>query len=368
MSSNRYRPDRVSPPGETLQEVLDKRQMSQADLAARTGRPRKTINEIIKGKTAITPETALQFERVLGVPASFWNNLERNYREHLARQGEEEALEGSAWWLERIPYRELIRRGYIEERASKVGLVRAVLNFFGVASPAEWETVFAVPQRGYRRSAAFTSETGALAAWLRIGELEAQGIECRPFDRERFEAALREARALTVQASEKYLRRLKEICASAGVAVVYVPELSGCRAYGATRWLSPTKALIQLSLRGQRNDFFWFTFFHEAAHLLFHGKRLTFVEGKPDKDTGAEYDGESDEEAQADRYAADVLIPPGSLEPFRTKRGIVSAEQVLWKAKELGIAPGILVGRLQYEGWLKRSHLNSLRVKVKLDN
>lgn len=54
--------------------------MSQAVLAERTGRSKKTINEIIQGKAAITPDTALQLEKVLGVPASFWNNLERNYQ------------------------------------------------------------------------------------------------------------------------------------------------------------------------------------------------------------------------------------------------------------------------------------------------
>ena len=79
-----YAPEVVSTPGETLQEILSDRGMTQVELALRTGRPTKTINEIIKAKAGITAETALQFERVFGVPASFWNNLERNYREHLA--------------------------------------------------------------------------------------------------------------------------------------------------------------------------------------------------------------------------------------------------------------------------------------------
>jgi addiction module HigA family antidote len=80
-------------PGETLRETLQTKGMTQAELADRTGRPKKTINEIIAGKAAITAETALQFERVLGVPASFWNNLERNYRESIARLKEEERLQ-----------------------------------------------------------------------------------------------------------------------------------------------------------------------------------------------------------------------------------------------------------------------------------
>lgn len=75
-----YSPDYSVAPGETLLETIQAIGMNQAELAARTGRPLKTINGIIKGKGAISPGTAQHFERVLGIPAIFWNNLERNYR------------------------------------------------------------------------------------------------------------------------------------------------------------------------------------------------------------------------------------------------------------------------------------------------
>ena len=86
---NRFKPDYAIPPGITLAEILAALGMSPANLAQHTGCPKNIVNEIIKGKAAITPETALQFERVLGVPASFWNNLEHDYRETLARLGEQ---------------------------------------------------------------------------------------------------------------------------------------------------------------------------------------------------------------------------------------------------------------------------------------
>ena len=85
---NQYQPDIVSPPSETLLETLEALGLTQAALAERTGRPLKTINKIVKGKAAITPETALQLERVLGVPAHFWDNREAQYRESLARREE----------------------------------------------------------------------------------------------------------------------------------------------------------------------------------------------------------------------------------------------------------------------------------------
>src|SRR6266566_2926058 len=117
---NQYFPDAVSAPGETLEEILLERGMSQTELAERTGRPKKTINEIVKGKAAITPETALQFERVLGVPASFWNNLEQNYRTALARAAERERLEGQIKWLKGIPVRSMIDLKWVEAHREPV--------------------------------------------------------------------------------------------------------------------------------------------------------------------------------------------------------------------------------------------------------
>jgi uncharacterized protein DUF955 len=95
---------------------------------------------------------------------------------------------------------------------------------------------------------------------------------------------------------------LVELCASAGVAVVFVGEIGKTRASGAARWLTPTKALIQLSLRHKTDDHLWFSFFHEAAHILLHSKEATFITGT---------DGEANEtmEGEAKRFAANQLIP-----------------------------------------------------------
>ena len=108
---NEYRPDVVSPPGETIFETLEQYGMSQAELADRMGRPKKTINEIIKGKAAILPDTAIQLEHVLGVPASFWIRREQHYRESLARLAERERLSEATEWLSKMPVQEMVKRG-----------------------------------------------------------------------------------------------------------------------------------------------------------------------------------------------------------------------------------------------------------------
>lgn len=360
--TNQYAPDSVSLPGETLQEVLDDRQMTQAELAERMGRPKKTVNEIAQGKAAITPETALQLERVLGVPAGFWNNLERNYREHLARKEEEERLASSAGWLRRIPVRRMVELGWIEDQGDAIGQARELLNFFGIASPDRWREVFEVPQATFRHSQAFESEPGALAAWLRKGALEGQGLRTAPFDRAGFRAALAEARQLTREAPETFTGALIDRCARTGVAVAFVPELPKCRAHGATRWLSPHKALIQLSLRYRWADIFWFSFFHEAGHVLLHGKKEVFIEGGNGSSEGAT----RQKEQEADRFATELLLPARELERLRplAEQKRLGKERVRAFAHELGVHPGIVVGRLQHEGWLPHTHLNDLRERL----
>jgi addiction module HigA family antidote len=354
---NEYAPDRVSVPGETLAEIIEDRGISQAELAERLGRPKKTVNEIMRGKAAITPETAVQLEHVLGIPAAFWNNLEGNYRGHLAAAKDRDNLRGFFWWMRRFPVAMMHKHGWIDRPADKTECVRELLRFFAVSSPEQWEQVYAVPQASFRKSAAFDVDTPAVAAWLRRGEIAAQAIDCRPFDRTAFVEALHDVRGLTREDNpKKFVPKLTKLCAAAGVAVAFVPETPGSRVSGATKWLSPARALIQLSLRYKSDDHLWFTFFHEAGHIVLHGKRMVFLEANGKRQ------GRLEEEA--DRFAADTLIPPVEFEklhrlcpgPFCETGAIESF------ARRIGVSPGIAVGRLQHEhilDWNQGNHLKT---------
>lgn len=76
----------LEPPGETLREALAERQMTQAELAEQIGRSESVVSRIINGRADITPEVAIELERVLGISAKFWVNLEAQYRLHLVRR------------------------------------------------------------------------------------------------------------------------------------------------------------------------------------------------------------------------------------------------------------------------------------------
>jgi HTH-type transcriptional regulator/antitoxin HigA len=343
-----YEPTQATPAGVSLRATLTKLGMTQADLAARTGLSLKHINQVVQGVAPLTHETALLLEKVTGVPARIWNALEANYRDRLARTEDRRKLENDAQWLKQIPVKELVNRGYLPKATDRGAILSEVCRFFGVANKDAWETVWRSPLAAFRKSPTIESEAGAVAAWLRIGELEASAIQCAPFDARQLRETLQDIRSLTTAEPEDFQPQLNKLCASAGVAVVFVPEIKGTRCWGATRWLTPTKALIQLSLRYKSDDHLWFSFFHEAAHLLLHSKKETFISTDRFSDSV---------EQEADSFAASHLIP----RQYESRLKELSLGDVREFAAKIRIAPGVVVGRLQKDGVLAWNEGNSLK-------
>jgi HTH-type transcriptional regulator/antitoxin HigA len=340
-----FDPDYVSPPGATLRDRIAELSVTQADLAARTGLSTKHVNQIMQGLAPITPETALALERVTSIPAGYWNRREADYRSTLLKLEPPTLTEDDERWLASLPIKELQARKRLPNETDRGRLFEAVLSFFGVAHREAHERIWRKSVASFRRSDAYRSAPGSVVSWLRIGELESQGIETKPFSPTRFRRALAEIRALTAAGDPN---QMVHLCAEAGVVVVFVPEVKGCRISGATWWASPGRPVIALSDRYKKDDFFWFTFFHEAAHILLHSKKDTFVDDGTDDDLVEE---------EANRFAEDILIPRDQKRRLHT---LTTESDAVLFAEQLGIAPGIVVGRLQHEGlwpWSKGQRL-----------
>jgi HTH-type transcriptional regulator/antitoxin HigA len=349
-----FQPDYAIPPGETLRATIGAVDMSQAELARRTGLSTKHINQVIQGVAPITPDTALALERVLAVPARFWNALEANHQAREVRLRDQAATLDDHEWIDRLPTKELMRRGVIERTADAAELRDRLLAFFGVASRQSWEAVWLAPDAAFRRSAVFAADPFATAAWLRLGEIEAAGSLAATYNRPAFEQAIASIRGSMGESPDVFEPLMKRLCADAGVVVSIVAEVKGSRVNGATRWLSPTRALIQLSVRYRWEDVFWFTFFHEAGHVLLHGKRDAFV------DDGRT---QSNEEEEANTFAQTRLIPSQHEAEFLRIRTVVAAKAL---ARKVGVPPGIVIGRAQREGLIAYNVGNSERRRFKL--
>ena len=342
-------PREVSPPGATLRDLMEARDWKQRELAHRLGRPVQAVNEILAGKKEITEDTALELERVLQVPAQFWLVREAQFREYLARRRSTEAAREHVPWLEQFPLKALQDAGVLPAgrltAACKQELVEQLLRFFGVASPAGWKAHYDQMQPQFRRARPQRqTDVAAITAWLRMGELQASRLQTADYSAARLLTALPAMRALSLQPADRIGPELVRLCTEAGVALVFVPALPGTHVSGVARWLHG-KPLIQLSLPGKWNDGFWFSFFHEVAHVLKHPMRAIFLDDAAAGDTVA-----SAEEQEANRFATDTLLPRALQARLDTLA--LDAASIEAFAAEAGVHAGVVVGLLQHRGRL----------------
>ena len=354
-ATNQYSPDYAVPTGWVLEERLEVEGISHAEFARRCGRSPKLISEIISGKAPLEPRTALQFEKVLGVDASIWLGIESDYRLHRAREAEAQNAAASAEWVKAFPVRELVKRDCFQRPESDIDAVSKLLAFFRVGSVDAWTARYGLANVAYRHSPKFKSNEAAVATWLRLGEIEAERQECAEYNESRFRHAVRTIRGLTREPIVEALQRTARLCNEAGVALVLVQPLPKTALSGAAWWLSPRKAVIQLTARHKSDDHLLFSFFHEAAHILLHSKKGIFVDEANGDD--------AEQETEANEWASNILIPKPAWEQFVATSP--RSEQVVKAfADDQGIAPGIVVGMLQHKGFLPWTHLNGLKVRL----
>jgi addiction module HigA family antidote len=356
MATNQYRPDYAVPPGWVLAERLDAQGISHAEFARRCDRSAKLISEIVAGKAPIEAKTALQFERVLGVEADIWLGIEKDYQLQQIRESEARQAEALAEWAKSFPLIELAKRGAIRTRSASREAFSELMVFFRVASIEAWHVKYGTANIAYRHSPSFESEECSLATWLRLAEIDAEEQKCKAYDRSAFKATLRRIRELTREPFEEAVKETHGLCNNAGVALSLIEPLPKARLSGAAWWLTPRKPVIALSARHKTDDHLWFSLFHEAAHILLHSKKDVFVDEK--ERNGGKV------EAEANEWASHFLIPRKDWQRF-VASGTYRDSDVHRFAHEQGIAPGIVVGRLQHEGHLPwRTRLNAMKVPL----
>jgi Zn-dependent peptidase ImmA (M78 family)/plasmid maintenance system antidote protein VapI len=358
MSENTtFTPDWVSPPGDTIAAILDERGLTRAAFAKRIGRLHTDIEELICGHAVITAELAQFLADELGSTATFWTKREARYRRDLKRLEREASSSVSLDWLGSLPAKEMAEFGWIRPVVGKSGSAAACLQFFGVPTVNDWQEAYkdTLQAIALRTSKAFASKPGAVAAWLRQAEIQASEIDCGRWDPKRFRNELVEIRALTREKDQtKFVPELTNRCAACGVAVVLLRAPKMCKASGAARFLAADRPMLLLSGRHLSDDHFWFTFYHEAGHLILHSDKLIFVDGLGDDDNLS-----TREEEEANQFATDQLIPPEH--QAEMLRLTANKKDVMRFAMRIGISRGVVVGQLQHRGIIGREQLNSLK-------
>jgi HTH-type transcriptional regulator/antitoxin HigA len=328
------------PPGEFLKEELEARNWNQTELAEIMGRPVKMVNELILGKRAITPETAVQLGDALGTGPELWMNLESQYQlSKVVRP--DNAVARKAKLYEKFPVREMIKRGWIGATESIDVLEQQFLRFFGLNS---MDDPLLIPGHAAKKSS--SELTSLQLAWLIAARQLAMTVMVPRYQPASLRAALPRLHALMSAPEE--VRHIARVLNECGVRFVVVEALPASKIDGACFWLHDGEPAIAMSTRLDRIDNFWFVLRHEIEHVLCeHGKKETLI---LDEDLS---DGEAEDQVEEERIANEAasIFPfsKAELESYiaRVQPYYFAEQKVLNFAGRLGVHPGIVVGKLQ---------------------
>lgn len=359
VKQNQYFPQSVPHPGIDLAEKIEELGMGPKEFAVRAGKPEKTITAILKGESSITPDMAVQFENVLRIPANFWMNRQRSYDEYEAREKRKVVLKESVSWAKLFPIADMIKKQWLPNVNPIEEKTAALLAYFGISSHTAWENYYFKQQLkvAFRISLAQTKEPHAISAWLRKGELQAAELKANSYDEKLFKDSLADLKNIMVKQPDDFFKKIQNICLQVGVKVVHTPCLPKAPISASTRWLNDDVPLIQLSGRYNRNDIFWFSFFHESGHIILHGKKDIFLESidYSDKDL--------DKEKEADAFAVKWTLTEEQeeeiLQCFKIDEDIVTSY-----AKQFNTHPAIIIGRLHHKKLISPSTGRNLIIPV----
>ena len=335
----------ATPPGATIKEQLKDRGMSQKEFAARMDMSEKHISKLINGEVQLTPEVAVRLEMVLGVPAKFWNNLEGIYREKLIKAEAENAMDKDEEIAKKLPYNEMAKYGWVPETRVLKEKVVHLRKYFELVELSLLENI-QITRIACRRLAVTEKSDLALLAWAQEARIKAREIGTAPINVKGLMNSIPEIRLMTVMKAKEFSPKLKSMLQECGIALVFLPHLQGSFLQGAS-FIDGNKIVVGLTTRGKDADKFWFSLFHELAHIILG--HIGQMNGTSE-----------DDEKAANSWSKDTLIPAKDFDEFVDRKSF-SISSIRAFAEKQGIAPGIVVGRLQKEGCIKHSALNELK-------
>jgi HTH-type transcriptional regulator / antitoxin HigA len=361
MSDTNFEPDWMSAPGATISAMLERKRLTVKNFAELMGYSVESADKLLNGRAAITRNVAECLASKIGGSVQFWISREEQYRGDIARLQGSGNLVAARAWLSELPVRDMITFGWIESDGSIEGKIASCLRFFDVSDVSAWREKYksTLSAVAFRTSLNFDSEPGSVISWLRHAQLRATAIQCKSWNPKLFRESLANIRELTRYKNPNlFVHRLRQICADSGVAVVIARAPVGCRASGATQFVTQNKAMILLSFRYLSDDQFWFTFFHEAGHLILHSKSALFLEDGSDVTSG--------EENEANNFSEQILIPPRARDELRKLP--LTKHDIMKFGVKAGVSRGIIVGQLQHMKRLKPDQLNWMKLRYKWEN
>ncbi|KCZ62155.1 hypothetical protein L53_13005 [Hyphomonas sp. L-53-1-40] len=352
-----FAPDWFSHPGITINAVLQRRELDINDFSDLASWNQKRTRDLLQGQLKIDADIASTLSKHIGSSPAFWLQRQKDFDSDLQRCANQIKEQQADAFLSNLPIKEMKKHGWLPTASNDLS---SILQFFDISGIDDWSAKYEAKEKAvaFRQSPTYSSEPNSTLVWLRQAERAATLVRCGSWDKDKFVSNLTAMRAFAkMKDPAAFLPKLIKLCAECGVAVVFVRAPKGCRASGATQFINADKAMIVLSFRYLSDDHFWFTFFHEAAHLILHDKRALFIED------GSEVTGQ--EEQEANDFSRNVLVPTQYVPEMESLPS--NFRSIVRFALKIGISPGIVVGQLQHAGCLRPNQLNSLKRRFNWD-
>ena len=333
--------DYIIHPGETLAEVLEDREMSQRELAVRTGMTEKHISTVIHGQKGISAAFARKLEYALGIETSFWMNLQANYdRELLEFEEVNNITEAELSVLKNL--KEVIEVwtsfGWLDEETNPAAMVLDFRMIFGISNLLDTPKIsYAAAYRVQNKNV----DPYVLFAWQRMCELLTKNIEIADeVDTEKLREMIPDIKQVMFMRANQIQKKLTAIFSECGIAFRIVPNFTGAPVQGFIKKTEDGALILCMTLRQKFADIFWFTLFHEIAHILNGDTKHEFID----------FDSVSGEvESKADSMAGEFLIDSKEYKSFVAAEGYKRSSEIERFASTQNVKDYIVQGRLMKE-------------------
>lgn len=345
-------------PGYYISEIIDETEITQDEFAKRLGTTPKTLSKIVNGKAKLSNEIAYKLSVMLDTSVDMWLNLQKEFDCKCLEISNKKALDEQIEILKQIDYSYFVKNNFIKDTSNISERIRRICSFLSISNL----TILLEPDlcANFRSGIKEWNEKNIINnnIWLAIAIKIARDKSVKSYNPDRLKEYLPEIRGMTMKSPDVFVPRLKEIFAECGVSFVLLPKMKNAAINGAVKWLSSNKAVLAVCDRRNYADTFWFSLFHEIKHIFQHKVTYVGVTGIDDIS-----DLNNSLEKAADEFSRNYLIPPIDYDRL-IKSGDYSKNSIIKFANSIGIAPGIVVGRLQNDKIINYgSKLNSLRTK-----
>lgn len=348
-------------PGNYLQDIIEDMEITQEEFAVRLGTTAKTISKIVNGEANLSKDIALKLSNMFGTSVDVWLNLQASYDKKLLEIKNEEEIDKEKTILDYIDYSYFVALGVVEKTRDSRKKIENLRNYLKISNlNVLLISNFLV---NYRTSTAKVSNKNIINSkvWLQTAINIGKQSKVNDFNAKKLESHIDEIRSMTLKSPQVFLPRLKEIFRDCGVTFVLLPYLKNSNINGAVTWINQNKVILALNDRRNYADTFWFSLFHEIKHVLQQKHKQLFISEQKKEITSLD----DILEKEADDFARDTLIPKDKYEDFISKKNF-SDESIKKYSKEIGIHPGILVGRLQYDKKIAMMRGSNLKERYKI--